>query len=107
MKSLYETRTPEEYIQLLDQIVFEVDELMRCAEEEGEVDLEFSQQLGFFRVLRTNLMDFRAALVGGEHEFGQGKDIAFMESLRRGPRIPFRAMIDVLNKTYREGFPQD
>jgi hypothetical protein len=101
---MYDTRTPEEYVQLLDQIVFEVDELMRCAEDEGEVDLELTGQLSFFQTLKRNLLALRAALVSGEHEFGRGKDLAFMAEVRGGPRIPFRAMLDALNTTYRNGF---
>jgi hypothetical protein len=102
---MYDTKTPEEYMQLLDQIVFEVEELMRCAEDEGEVDLELTGQLSFFQTLKRNLLDLRAVLVSGEHEFGRGKDLALMAEVRSGPRIPFRLMLDALNTTYRNGFP--
>ncbi len=104
---MYDTQTPEQYMQLLDQILFEVEELIRCAEDEGEAEIEFARDIGFFRDLRQSLQNLRGALVNGEHEFGKGKDLPFMGKVRSGPFIPFRPMLDALNATYRDGFPRE
>ncbi len=101
---MYETKTPEEYVQLLEQTVFEVDELMRCAQEEGDVDLELTGQAPLLREIRAGLVKLAQDLSSGEHEFGKGKELAFMEQVRAVKYLPFRPMFDALNNTYRKGF---
>ena len=101
---MYETKTPEEYMQLLEQTVFEVDELMRCAQEEGDVDLELTGQAPLLQEIRAGLVKLAADLASGEHEFGKGKELAFMPQVREVKYLPVRPMFDALNSTYRKGF---
>jgi len=101
---MYEVNTPEEYMHLLEQTIYEVDDLMRCAEDEGEVDLELTGQLASLKAMRQGLVQLAEQLASGNHEFGKGKELPFMEQVRRAQYLPFRPMLDALNAAYRKGF---
>ncbi len=101
---MYEVNTPEEYMRLLEQTIYEIDDLMRCAEDEGEVDLELTGQLAALAAMRRGLVRLAEQLASGDHEFGKGKELPFMEEVRRAQYLPFRAMLDALNSAYRKGF---
>jgi hypothetical protein len=101
---MYQTKTPEEYMRLLEQTVFEVDDLIRCAQEEGDVDVELTNESVLLHAVRAGLHKLAQDLAAGEHEFGKGKDLPFMDEVRKIPYLPFRPMFDALNATYRKGF---
>ena len=101
---MYEVNSPEDYMRLLEQTIYEVDDLMRCSEDEGGVDLELTGQLATLTAMRQGLVRLAEQLASGDHEFGKGKELPFMEAVRRAQYLPFRPMLDVLNSAYRKGF---
>lgn len=101
---MYETNTPEDYMRLLEQTIYEIDDLVRCAEEEGDVDVELTSQMATMRAIRAGLTQLAGQLASGEHEFGKGKELSFMEKVRELRYLPFRPMFDALNGAYRKGF---
>jgi hypothetical protein len=104
---MYDVNTPEEYMRLLEQTIYEVDDLMRCAEDEGDVDPELTSQLASLQAIRQSLVLLAAQLASGDHEFGKGKELPFMGEVRNARYLPFRPMFDALNSAYRKGFESE
>jgi hypothetical protein len=101
---MYEAKTPEAYMQLLEQALFEVEDLIRCAQEEGDVDVELTNEVAQLNAIRAGLQQLAGSLASGAHEFGKDKELAFMTHVRRTTYLPFRPMLDALNSIYRKGF---
>lgn len=101
---MYDVNTPEDYMRLLEQTIYELDDLVRCAEDEGDVDVELTGQMATMRAIRAGLAQLAAQLASGEHEFGKGKELPFMDKVRAMQYLPFRPMFDALNGAYRKGF---
>lgn len=101
---MYDTKTPEEYMRLLEQSLYEIEDLIRCSEDEGDVDIELTNQVPRLQHIRAGLKRIAEQLASGEHEFGKDKDLPFMEQVRALNYLPFRPMFDALNATYRKGF---
>jgi hypothetical protein len=102
---MYQPQTPAEYLDLVNQVIFEIDDLIMCAEDEGEGDLEFTSQLPLFQQLARDVRQLQADLQAGRHTFVDGSDLPFMAAVRRArARIPFMALLDALNVSHRKGF---
>jgi len=104
---MYDPKTPEQYVELLDQAIFEVGELIACARDEGEDDPEFSRQLPVYERLARELKQLRADILEGRHEFGDGADLPFMEALRQARvSVPFMPLLAGLNAAHKTGLKQ-
>lgn len=102
---MYQPKTPAQYLELVDQAIFEVEDLVRCAEdEEGDI-VEFASQMPVYQELLTELKTLRAAVAAGAHVFGVKQDLPFMPLVRQWrSRIPFYTLLGSLNTTHKEGF---
>lgn len=93
----------EEFLKLLDDAIFETEELIECVEFDETA--QFVPYMSAYKHLATGLRALKAALVTGDHELGKGKDFEFMNLVRENKRgIPFHHMLEVLNSVYKEGF---
>ena len=102
---MYQPKTNAEYLELVDQAIFEVHDLMRCAEEEDDGIVEFASLLPVYRDLAEGLQTLRAEVAAGNHEFGAKSDLPFMPQVRQWrSRIPFYTLIGALNTVHKEGF---
>ena len=94
-------KTLDEYIDLVHQAVYEVDELQSCMEddmEEMEAYLPFIQQLD--QMLRA-LFD---SMTSGKYSFPNAEDLPYMDIVRKfGPQIPFKQLLVVINTAHRNG----
>ena len=59
---MYQPKTTEDYLELVDQAIFEVQDLVRCAEEEDDGIVEFAAQLPVYRELAEALAEAGAIL---------------------------------------------
>lgn len=100
-------KTWDEYLDLVHQAVYEVDELRACLldeEELDDVDL-YNQYLG---PLDKSLRELYDAMTAGRYQFPAGEDLPFMPLVRQyGRFIPFRGLLEVINRTHREGLAQE
>jgi hypothetical protein len=100
-----EPRNPEEYIRLVDEAIFEVEELLRCAEDEEEGSMEFSRLVPAYRRMLVDLNSLRMEVEAGTHEFGTGSDLPFMETVKSNRAlVPIAPLLDMLNSFHRSGF---
>lgn len=100
-------KTRDDYLDLVDQAIFEVEEIMRCAEDEGDPeDSEFSDMMPVFEDLSAGLKKLHGDLLQGRHVFGDGRDLPFMAPLDKWKsRIPFFYLLTVLNTVHKQGLP--
>ncbi|OGI58968.1 MAG: hypothetical protein A2V58_00630 [Candidatus Muproteobacteria bacterium RBG_19FT_COMBO_61_10] len=102
---MYQPKTTEDYLELVDQAIFEVQDLVRCAEEEDDGIVEFAAQLPVYRELAEALQTLRAEVAAGTHKFGDKQDLPFMHLVRQWrSRIPFHVLLGALNTAHKEGF---
>ncbi len=97
--------TVAEYLDLVDQAIYEVGELIRCAEDEADPDeYEFTPQLPQFGELERGLKQLHAEVAAGSHAFGNNADLPFMPLVRKlGDRLPFRTLIETINTAHKTG----
>ena len=102
---MYQPKTTEDYLELVDQAIFEVEDLIRCAEEEDDGIVEFAAQLPVYQELAQALKTLRAEVAAGTHTFGGKQDLPFMPLVRQWrSRIPFHVLLGALNTAHKEGF---
>ncbi|HYP66837.1 MAG TPA: hypothetical protein VEP67_01145 [Thiobacillaceae bacterium] len=94
--------TFDEFLDLVHQAVYEVDELRACIEDDYE---DMARYMPFLDGLDNQLRQLFTDMTAGKFEnFGMGRDLPFMPILLRFERdIPFRDLLRTINQTYREG----
>jgi len=98
-------QTLDDLLRLVDEAIFEAEEVLHCAEEEGETDQHFTRVVPVATTLRTELRKLRADLAGGQVEPGTRKDLLFMPLFMQWrDLLPFASLIEDINRTCREGF---
>ncbi len=99
----------DEYLDLVDQAIYEADEILACAGDEGEIDaMEFTELLPVYEALAIELKKLYQAIKNGEHQFADGRNLAYMplvDAWRH--RIPFADILGVLNDTHMKGLPSN
>lgn len=97
--------TPEEYIDLVKQAVFEVEELRAAI----EYDMEgMADSTGFIDELETHIKTVYKSFEDGTYEF-EDKDLPFMGLVREHGTftLPFRDLLKIINDTHRMGLDAD
>ncbi len=98
-------KTIDEYLDIVDQAIFEIDELLMCAEDEGEMDYQLTEMAHVYEHLAKILKDLHAYIKDGKHQFADGSDLAFMPIVKQARNaIPFADLLDLLNDVHRSGF---
>ncbi|MGA7180140.1 MAG: hypothetical protein WBX11_11190 [Thiobacillaceae bacterium] len=94
--------TFDEFMDLVHQAVYEVDELRACIEDDYE---EMARYMPFLDGLDTELRKLFDDMTAGKFEdLGMGHDLPYMPILLRFERdIPFRDLLRTINQAYREG----
>jgi hypothetical protein len=98
----------DDYVELINQALFEVDELVLCAEDEGDGDTEFTAMLSDLRVIEAGLKALHAEILGGSYVIGRGEDLPFMPVVQKvRKRLPIVVLIDAINNTHKKGLARD
>jgi len=94
-------KTLDEYIDLVHQAVYEVDELRACIEDDME---EMEECLPFIDPLDAQLRALFESMTRGTYKFPEEDDLPFMPIVKRfGSQIPFKQLLEVINTTHRNG----
>jgi hypothetical protein len=96
--------TPEEFVALVDEAIFEIEELLACAEDEGEVQ-ELGDRVAEYREIAGALSRLKSSIASGTHDYGNHGDLEFMAVARaiKGV-IPFYSVLEALNLAHKRGF---
>ncbi len=99
------SRTKDDFLDLVDQAIYEIDEIMLCAQDEGDPEgYQYSAALPLFEQLHGQLKALHAAVGEGRHAFADGSDLAFMPLVRKWcDHIPFHDALGALNELHRKG----
>lgn len=96
---------PDDFLDLVDQAIFDTDDVIACAQDESDSDEDFAGMLPVYQLLRAELEKLHAAVRAGGHAFGAGVDLPFMAPVRRyRGRIPHAGLLEAINEIQRKGF---
>jgi hypothetical protein len=98
-------RTRDEFLDLVDQLIFEIEEVLMCSQDEGDPeDSEFSELLPVYERLSQDLKKLHAEIMQGRHAFGENQDLPFMPLVNKWKdRLPFYNLFATLNIANRQG----
>jgi len=98
-------RTTEEYIHLVEEAVYETEELRVAAEYDME---SMGAATGFVDDLEASLRELYNAMKEGTYRFAN-KDLPYMELLNKqnDKFLPYKHLLNVINTTHRKGLDVD
>jgi len=100
---MYTPTNKDEFLDLLDQAIFETRDMLSVIESEGE-ECELGEYVGVFETLEKMLVTLHADVQEGRHPF-DGKALAYADVLTRfRPQIPFADILDTLSQVQKGGF---
>jgi len=99
-------KTVDEYIDLVHQAVYEVDELRAMVEDDDNMK---GTILPWVDAMDNELRGMYASMVDGSYQFDpNGANLPFMEIVKRfGSSIPFKPLLSMINDTHRLGLDID
>lgn len=95
--------TWDEYLDLVHQAVYEVDELRACMMEEEDMEDTglYNQYVGPLDVQLRELYD---TMISGRYRFPADSDLPYMPLVQKyGRFMPFRGLLELINRTHRNG----
>lgn len=93
-------KTAEQYVQMVESALVDVDELRSSYEYDAE---EMGAVPPYLGTLEQMLKDLRGSMAEGRYEFGK-ENLPFMDIVNRfRSRIPFADLLAMINKTHKEG----
>lgn len=97
-------KTVEDYLDFIDQAIFEINDLLSCAEDESE-DYDFAGFVLVYQQLRDALKRHHDDVKSGNYAFGGGADLSFMPLVEKWKsKLPFYGLLEIVNTTQKRGF---
>ncbi|HED15629.1 MAG TPA: general secretion pathway protein GspF [Gammaproteobacteria bacterium] len=98
-------RTTEEYIRLIEEAIYETEELRVAAEYDME---SMGGVAGFVDQLEASMRELYNSMKEGSYRFAD-KDLPYMELLNKqnDRSLPFKHLLNVINTTHRKGLDVD
>ena len=101
--AMFEPKTKDDYLDLVDQAIFEANDLLFSAEHEGDED-DLAGFIPVYEQLARALQALHEDVRTGRHRFGDGADLAFMPLVERfKAKIPMYRLLKTLNDAHRGG----
>ncbi len=100
---MYTPGNADEFLDLLDQAIFETRDMLSVIESEGE-ECELGEYRGLFETLERMLVTLHGDILEGRHRF-DGEPLAYADLLAKfRARIPFADVLETLNQVQRNGW---
>lgn len=98
-------KTPEAYVDLIDQAIFEVSDLRAAAEYDMD---SMGGAFDFLDELETHMRGMRQRMVDGNYRF-EDRDLPFMELVEKHDDsiLPFKHLLRIINATHKLGLNVD
>lgn len=98
-------KTANEYVELVRQALFELEDLRAAAEYDGE---SMGDALAFVDDLERGVRAVYDAMAAGRYEFAD-EDLPFMHIVQVADdrMLPFKNLLKVINETHRQGLDAD
>lgn len=96
-------KNTQQFLELLDQGLFEVQDLIQSVEDEGE-DVDLGQHLPVYHEIARDLQALDRSVRAGEHVFADGHDLAcYTKALPIRRRLPIFGLLEAINTAHRAG----
>ena len=98
-------KTPEQYVDLVDQALFEIEELRLAAEYDMD---SMGAATEFLSELETDVRQLRASMADGSYRFGKD-DLPFVKVVAHQDEriLPFKQLLLKINETHTLGLDVD
>ena len=100
-------RTAQEYVELVDQVIFDLEELMASSAYDFD---ELDNSPAYLGLLLKEIRELRAKMANGSYLFGR-QDLPFMRLVKRSndKTLPFISLFYRINQTHKLGLdiPKD
>lgn len=94
----------DEFLDFVDQAIYEMGDLVACAEDDSDTEGDFSNMLPVYQIILTELEKLHAAVQAGTNVPGDGQDLAFMTLVRKWKvRIPVAGTLEAINEIQKKG----
>jgi len=106
---MYKITRVEDYIRLVEQTRDELEDLIACAEDEGEGESEFIPLMPKLRAVEHGLQTIQTEIKAGTHVIARDEPLPFMNvvnELRRQLPVAIVSMLDALNTSHKSGFAE-
>jgi hypothetical protein len=106
---MYRPRNVDEYIDLVQQAIFEIDELLACAEDEGDGESEFVRILPALQQIASGLKAMQADIKAGTHVIARDESLPFLAVIAENRQLlpaAITGMLDALNLAHKKGFAE-
>jgi hypothetical protein len=98
-------KTYDEYVDLVHQAVYEVDEMRASIDYDPENAERWSGMLDQLDGVLRKLYD---DMISDKYEFPTDKDLMYMQHLNRwGKEIPFKQLLVVINQAHKNGLSRE
>ncbi len=99
-----EPTTLDEFLALLDDALFEMEDLRAAAEYEDGSERDLGEMLPVFEEIEAGLKQLRTGLKDGSRKPGSGQDLPFMGLVHHWKvRIPIARLLERINDLQRKG----
>ncbi|RMG30800.1 MAG: general secretion pathway protein GspF [Gammaproteobacteria bacterium] len=94
-------KTPEEYVSLVENALFEIEDLRAAAEYDED---SMGGVLKFIDELESQVRALRDRMADGTYRF-EDRDLPFMKLVKRTDDrlLPFKQLLVIINATHRKG----
>jgi len=98
-------KTAEAYVELVDQALFEIDELRMSAEYDMD---SLGEAMDFLDPLESGIKKLRESMTDGSYRF-EDDDLPFMKYVEKHSIavLPFQHLLRIINATHRMGLQAD
>ncbi len=98
-------KTADEYVELINQALFEIDDLRAALEYDSD---SMGGVEAFLGQLDTDVRGLKQAMLEGRYQFG-GDQLPFMKIVERQDErvLPFKYLLRVIDATHRMGLNVD
>jgi hypothetical protein len=93
--------TAEEYVELVDQVIFDLEDLMASTAFDFD---EIDNSPAYLGLLLKEVRELRASMADGSYLFGRN-DLPFMRLVKRSneKELPFIRLFYRINQTHKQG----
>ena len=96
-------KTMDEYIDLVHEAIYELDELRVSIDDSGLED-EWERYRDLLEPLDTGLRKLYEELTSGAYRCRPGEDLPFMPLVERlGREVPVKPLLEAINRAHRQG----
>lgn len=102
---MHKPQNVDDYLELIDQAMFEVGDLIASAEYEGEGDAAFTTLMPVLGQIDAGLKALWKELESDNYAIGRGEDLPFMPVvIEHRNQLPIAGLLETINLAHKKGY---